>query len=82
MTCTCGPGIVQKYLARISGPLLDLIDIQIEVVPVPFKELTELSRSESSESIRKRVVNARLIQEQQFLNLKGIYCNDKLEWGG
>ena len=78
MTCTCGPGIVQKYLARISGPLLDRIDIQIEVVPVPFKELTELSRSESSESIRKRVVDARLIQEQRFKDLKGIYCNAQM----
>ena len=78
MNCSCGPGIVQKYLARISGPLLDRIDIQIEVVPVPFKELTDLSRSESSESIRNRVIEARKIQEERFKDLKGIYCNAQM----
>jgi len=64
--CVCGPGIVQKYLNKISGPLLDRIDIHVEVVPVPFKELTDASPGEKSQVIRERVVAARKIQEERY----------------
>ncbi|MBK7173365.1 MAG: YifB family Mg chelatase-like AAA ATPase [Bacteroidales bacterium] len=76
--CVCGPGIVQKYLNKISGPLLDRIDIHVEVVPVPFRELSSLRSSEKSESIRQRVVEARQIQEERFSDSKGIYCNAQI----
>ena len=61
--CVCAPGVVQKYLSRISGPLLDRIDIHIEIIPVPFEKLSELRESESSEKVRERVMKARQIQE-------------------
>ncbi|PKP42452.1 MAG: magnesium chelatase [Bacteroidetes bacterium HGW-Bacteroidetes-12] len=73
--CICGPGIVQKYLNKISGPLLDRIDIHVEVTPVPFKELTETKDSETSADIRKRVIKARNIQDVRFKNNKGVYSN-------
>jgi magnesium chelatase family protein len=76
--CVCGPGIVQKYLNKISGPLLDRIDIHVEVVPVPFRELSNMRPSEKSESIRNRVVNARMIQEERYKDFKGIYCNAQI----
>ncbi|MBK7213406.1 MAG: YifB family Mg chelatase-like AAA ATPase [Bacteroidales bacterium] len=76
--CVCGPGIVQKYLNKISGPLLDRIDIHVEVVPVPFRELSSMRVSENSEQIRKRVVGARLIQEARFQPYKGVYCNAQI----
>ncbi len=64
--CVCAPGVVQKYLNRISGPLLDRIDIQIEVVPVPFREMDKTQKGEKSAEVRKRVIAARKIQEQRF----------------
>jgi magnesium chelatase family protein len=76
--CVCAPGMVQKYLNRISGPLLDRIDIHIEVTPVPFKELSAIQQSEKSETIRKRVISARKIQEKRFENIKGTYCNAQM----
>ena len=76
--CVCGPGIVQKYLNKISGPLLDRIDIHVEVVPVPFRELSSMRTSERSEAIRERVVRARQIQENRFAESKGIYCNAQI----
>lgn len=78
MDCVCGPGIVQKYLNKISGPLLDRIDIHVEVVPVPFRELTEARTSEQSESVRERVVKARKIQEDRYEENKGIHCNAQM----
>jgi magnesium chelatase family protein len=75
--CVCGPGIVQKYLNRISGPLLDRIDIHLEVVPVPFNKLSEMSSGESSETIRNRVIQAREIQRLRFEEA-GIYCNAQM----
>jgi len=78
MDCVCGPGIVQKYLNKISGPLLDRIDIHVEVVPVPFRELTEARTSEKSEGIRKRVEKARLLQEDRYNENKGIHCNAQM----
>ena len=76
--CVCAPGIVQKYLSRISGPLLDRIDIHIEIVPVPFEKLAEMKPSESSESVRQRVIKARKIQEQRFKDIDGVHCNAQM----
>lgn len=76
--CVCSPGVVQKYLNKISGPLLDRIDIHVEVVPVPFDKLSGALPAESSEVIRGRVVKARQIQEERFIEWKGIYCNAQM----
>ena len=76
--CNCGALMVQKYLSRISGPLLDRIDIQVEVVPVPFRELANLQVSESSETIRQRVIRAREIQEERFGKRQGLHCNAQI----
>lgn len=73
--CVCGPGIVQRYLSKISGPLLDRIDLHVEVVPVSFDEMTANRKSETSEEIRARVVKARDIQIERFKNDESIYCN-------
>ena len=76
--CVCAPGLVQKYLSRISGPLLDRIDIHIEIIPVPFEKMSELKESESSNEVRKRVVKAREIQELRFRDVDGVYCNAQM----
>jgi magnesium chelatase family protein len=76
--CVCAPGVVQKYLNKISGPLLDRIDIHLEVVPVPFKKLAELEGSEKSETVRTRVLQARKIQEERFAEDKGVYANAQM----
>ena len=77
--CVCNPGQVHRYLNRISGPLLDRIDIQIEIVPVPFEKMAEQRQAESSETIRNRVIKARKIQEERFANHPGVYCNAQME---
>jgi magnesium chelatase family protein len=76
--CTCAPGAVQKYLNRISGPLLDRIDIQVEVIPVPFRDLAESPESEKSEAVRKRVIAARNIQEERFREIPHIHANSQM----
>lgn len=76
--CVCSPGQIQRYLNKISGPLLDRIDIQIEITPVPFKDISRSTQGESSASIRKRVIKARLIQEQRFKDSNGIHCNAQM----
>ncbi|PRD30334.1 UNVERIFIED_CONTAM: yifB [Trichonephila clavipes] len=76
--CTCGYINVQKYLSRISGPLLDRIDIHIEVTPVEFNELTTVRATEKSGSIRERVILARRIQEQRFKDLEHIHSNAQM----
>jgi magnesium chelatase family protein len=76
--CICGPGLVQKYLSRISGPLLDRIDIHIEIVPVPFEKLSDKCIPESSEKIRERVIRARLIQQERFNENQDVYCNAQM----
>jgi magnesium chelatase family protein len=76
--CVCLPGMVQKYLNRISGPLLDRIDIHIEVVPVAFDKLSDLSPAETSEKIRERVIRARGVQQQRLKNEIGIHSNAML----
>ena len=73
--CMCSPGIVQKYLNKVSGPLLDRIDIHIEVVPVPFDKLSDKTVVESSEVVRERVIKARDIQEKRFADSPDVYCN-------
>jgi len=75
--CVCAPGMVQKYLNRISGPLLDRIDIHLEVVPVPFNKLSELNPGEPSEKIRERVMRARNIQAERFRGTE-IYANAQM----
>ena len=76
--CVCNPGQVQKYLNEISGPLLDRIDIQIEIVPVPFEKISEQQPGESSASIRERVIRARQIQTERFANYPHIHCNAQM----
>ena len=76
--CTCAPGVVQRYLSRISGPLLDRIDMHIEIVPVPFEKLSDNAVVESSATIRQRVIAARRIQSSRFKNEKGVYCNAQM----
>ena len=76
--CTCAPGMVQKYLNRISGPLLDRIDIHVEVVPVGFTELTSSRKCEQSGEIRNRVISARKLQEARFDEVEGIHCNAQM----
>ena len=74
--CVCAPGVVQRYLSKVSGPLLDRIDLHVEVVPVSFDEMTTSNRKmESSSEIRERVVRARGLQTERFKSKKDIYCN-------
>ncbi|HYV94599.1 MAG TPA: ATP-binding protein [Chitinophagales bacterium] len=76
--CVCAPGVVQKYLNKISGPLLDRIDLHVEVTPVPFRELSSKKNSEVSKNIRERVIKARMIQEKRFKDHKEIHCNAQM----
>ena len=76
--CTCPPGAVQKYLNKISGPLLDRIDLHVEVTPVPFSELSRTESSESSSFIRDRVIAAREIQMERYKEVEGIYANAQM----
>lgn len=76
--CVCTPGQVQKYLNRISGPLLDRIDLQIEVIPVPFEKMSDARAGEESSVIRRRVIRARQLQEKRYADQPGIYCNAQM----
>lgn len=76
--CTCPPGTVQKYLSRVSGPLMDRVDIQIEIAPVPFEKISNDAPAESSASIRQRVVAARRLQTERFRNCPGVHCNAQM----
>jgi len=76
--CECPPGAVKKYLNRISGPLLDRIDIQCEILPVPFDEIASLKPGESSASIRERVIKARAVQARRFADEPEIHCNAQM----
>lgn len=76
--CVCSPGMVKKYWNRISGPLLDRIDIHMEVVPVPFSELTRHKKAEASKNIRQRVTSAREKQQHRFEATPGIYSNSQM----
>ena len=77
--CVCAPGVVQKYLNKISGPLLDRIDLHVEVTPVSFNELSSERNTENSESIRNRVIKAREIQAKRFEQYEGMHCNAQME---
>jgi magnesium chelatase family protein len=76
--CSCSPQMVQRYLNKISGPLLDRIDLHVEVTPVPFTELSSQRPSEDSDTVRARVVKAREIQAERFKKDKGIYANAQM----
>jgi magnesium chelatase family protein len=76
--CVCSPGIVQKYLNKISGPLMDRIDLHVEVVPVPFKDLAERSSGELSQQIRQRVIKARKVQEMRFKDSPNVHSNAQM----
>lgn len=76
--CACSAGTVQKYLNRISGPLMDRIDLHVEVIPVPFRELSELSLPENSGAIRDRVIRARKIQQERYRGASGIHANAQI----
>jgi magnesium chelatase family protein len=77
--CVCAPGVVQKYLNKISGPLLDRIDLHVEVTPVSFNELSGDKRTDNSTAIRERVLRAREVQAQRFSEKEGLYCNAQME---
>jgi len=76
--CVCNTGQVQRYLNKISGPLLDRIDIQIEIVPVTFEKMSGQERGESSASIRERVIHARQIQTERFAHIPDVHCNAQM----
>lgn len=76
--CTCSPGQVSKYMNKISGPLLDRIDIHIEIEPVPFDSMADRAPAEGSEAIRHRVTGARAVQAARFANEPGVYCNAQM----
>jgi magnesium chelatase family protein len=77
-SCSCPPGAVQKYLNKISGPLLDRIDLHVEVTPVAFDELSSKQSFEKSEIIRERVITARNRQAIRYQNMEGIYANAQM----
>ncbi|MDR1542926.1 MAG: YifB family Mg chelatase-like AAA ATPase [Prevotellaceae bacterium] len=77
-SCVCAQSAVQRYLSRISGPLLDRIDMHIEIVPVPFDKLADAAPAEKSEIIRNRVMTARNIQQERFENFPSIHCNAQM----
>jgi magnesium chelatase family protein len=77
--CTCTPIQIQKYVGKISGPLLDRIDIHVEVPTVKYTELSSKRIGESSGIIRQRVVNASAVQAQRFTGQKGLFCNADME---
>jgi len=76
--CSCGPQVVQRYLNKISGPLLDRIDLHVEVTPVPFSELSDQRSSEHSDAVRARVIKAREIQAKRYEGNDGVYCNAQM----
>lgn len=76
--CVCTPGQIQRYLSKISGPLLDRIDIQCEIAPLPFKDLSQAKAGESSAVIRERVIKARTIQTERFKDYPEIHCNAQM----
>ena len=76
--CTCTPGQISRYLSKISGPLLDRIDIHCEIQAVPFAQLSKMQPGEPSTSHRERVIKARLIQEERFKDYKNVHCNAQM----
>ncbi len=76
--CNCGPGLIKQYLSRISGPLLDRIDMHLELVPVPFRQLSEAEQAEGSTGMREQVIRAREIQHRRFAELNMPLCNSRM----
>ena len=76
--CVCTPGQIQKYLAKISGPLMDRIDIQCEIAPLPFKDISQSTPGEPSAAIRERVIRARTVQTERFRDYRNIHCNAQM----
>ncbi len=76
--CVCTPGQIQRYMSKISGPLMDRIDLQIEVTPVPFKDISSRPEGESSAKIRERVMRARKVQEERFKDDAAVHCNAQM----
>ena len=76
--CVCTPGQIVRYLNKISGPLLDRIDLQIEITPLSFEEMSRTAPGETSAAIRERVIKARKIQEERFASEQGIHCNAQM----
>ena len=76
--CVCSPGQIQRYMNKISGPLLDRIDIQVEITPVPFDDISRSAPGEPSEAIRQRVVRARRMQEERYRSHPGTHCNAQM----
>ena len=76
--CTCTPGAVARYMNKISGPLLDRIDLHVEIEPVAFDDMASTEPAESSAAIRERVIATRRIQEERFRNEQGVYCNAQM----
>jgi len=76
--CCCTPGQIQRYMNKISGPLLDRIDIQCEITPVPFKDISKAEPGEPSSAIRERVIKARDIQTARFKDYRGVHCNAQM----
>ncbi len=76
--CTCSPNAIKRYRSRISGPLMDRFDIQCEISPIPFCDIAKKQKGEPSAVIRKRVMNARKIQEKRFIDYTGIHCNAQM----
>ena len=73
--CSCAPGAVHRYMNRISGPLLDRIDLHVEVTPVSIAEMASAEPGEPSAAIRERVVRARKVQEERFRGVEGVHTN-------
>lgn len=76
--CVCTPGQIQKYLSKISGPMMDRIDIQCEISALPFKELSKAAPGEPSAKIRERVIAARALQTARFKDVPGVHCNAQM----
>jgi magnesium chelatase family protein len=76
--CVCSPGQIVRYMSKISGPLMDRIDIQIEITPVPFSDISKVQQGESSAVIRERVIKARTIQEERFKDFPTVHCNAQM----
>lgn len=76
--CVCSPGQIQRYLNKISGPLLDRIDIQCEISALPFKDLSKAAPGEPSAAIRERVIAARALQTARFKDIPGVHCNAQM----
>ena len=77
--CHCTPTIIERYLGRVSGPLMDRFDLQCEILPVGFDDMSSNQPTETSAEIRERVIRARAVQASRFIDEKGIYCNAQMD---